>query len=241
MPRLAFLLGAGASVDSGLMTYRGIGGLYNNSSQGQQEPEDVLTTENFNANPAAVWSFLKPLYEGYGKASQGSKFPGATYQEITKLVTVYPDSFVLTQNVDGFVRDLGCPYIELHGNMHTAQCPRCREIAHVTDGLSLIPTCSQCHLIMKPNIVLFGDDLHHQDILMMNKLMKTRPTHFIIIGTGLHFPYLRKLVDKAKQYGAQIIHINPDPKYKHHLKSREIWFHENSLDGLRRLEKELED
>lgn len=228
MPRLAFLLGAGASVDSGLMTYRGIGGFYNMS----QQPEEILTSKNFDMNPTQVWDFLKPLYEAYDKAKIG-----VTYREISRLVTTYPESFVLTQNVDGFVRDLGCDYVELHGNMHTAQCSLCHKITHVHGE---IPTCPTCHIIMKPNIVLFDDNLRHQDIMTMNRLLKSQPTHFIIIGTGLHFSYLRKAVNKAKQYGAQIIHINPDPKYKRLIKNRETWFHENSFDGLRRLQRELE-
>lgn len=223
--RLAFLLGAGASVDSGLPTYRGMGGLYN---QGNVQPEEVLNATSFRQDPKRVWDFLLPLYDKYKEAQ-----PGPTYQQLKKLTDKYP-SFILTQNVDGFVTQLTSHVVELHGNMHSAYCALCGQKSEVT---SEPPQCTKCNKLMRPNIVLFGENLKIQDTEQAGKFIKSHPTHFIIIGTGLHFPYLRNLVNRAKHRGAKVIHINPDPNYIANVKLGEEWLPVDSYKGLVTLEE----
>ena len=227
--RLAFLLGAGASVDSGLPTYRGLGGLYN---QGDIQPEKLLTPSSFRHDPQRVWEFLLPLYHKYKEIK-----PGPTYQQLDKLTKKYP-SFILTQNVDGFIKDLIAHSVELHGNMQYAHCPSC---GYKEQVVSEPPKCTKCDKLMKPNIVLFGESLNHRDIELASKFIKSRPTYFIIVGTGLHFPYLRNLVNRAKHRGAKVIHINPDPNYGSNVKLNEEWIKADSYSGLVTLEKRFEE
>lgn len=236
--RLAFLLGAGASVDSGLPTYRGVGGMYSQrpdiadtNNEECLQPEEILTLPSFQKDPKKVWDFLLPLYSKY----RGAK-SGPTYSRLNRFVIGYPDSFILTQNVDGFVRELSCSYVELHGNMHTARCLKCGEKSPVKEK---IPECDRCKVIMRPEIVFFSENLGNEDIKKAWTLIHNKPTHFVIIGTGLHFAYLQNMVDKAKKNGAKIVHINPDPKYKPNIGRNEIWIQENSVEGLKKLEEIL--
>jgi NAD-dependent SIR2 family protein deacetylase len=57
-----FILGAGASVDSNLPTYRGPNGMYTKSPV---DPAVILTAETMHENPRAVWDFLKPYIRNY--------------------------------------------------------------------------------------------------------------------------------------------------------------------------------
>ena len=54
--RVAVLTGAGMSVASGLPTYRGIGGLYNDMVVDEGMPiEEILHAYTFARNPALTW------------------------------------------------------------------------------------------------------------------------------------------------------------------------------------------
>lgn len=96
-----FILGAGASKDSGIPTYRGEGGVLN-------EPEKVLSVNSDPNLRDETLSNLKRACDGI--------VPGPTYESIKKLSSRYDGCAILTQNVDGLVRGLGIPYVEMHGN-----------------------------------------------------------------------------------------------------------------------------
>ena len=60
--RIAVLSGAGMSADSGLPTYRGIGGLYNEMEVEEGMPiEDILHAYTFAGNPALTWKYLAQI------------------------------------------------------------------------------------------------------------------------------------------------------------------------------------
>jgi NAD-dependent SIR2 family protein deacetylase len=92
---------------------------------------------------------------------------------------------------------------------------------------------------MRPDIVFFNESLDKEKIEIVDQLLKTRPTHVIILGTSLQFPYLRRIVEKAKDKGAKVIHINPDPNYIS-LSRNEQWLKMNSSEGLKDVDKILE-
>ena len=67
------ILGAGASVDSGLPTFRGNDGIYKN----EEEIERILNVRSLR-NPRKllkVWKFLQPLYSDIKRCK-----PGETYK-----------------------------------------------------------------------------------------------------------------------------------------------------------------
>ena len=50
--RIAVLTGAGVSAESGIPTFRGLGGLWNG-----RDPMSLATPQAFAADPALVWEF----------------------------------------------------------------------------------------------------------------------------------------------------------------------------------------
>lgn len=91
---LLFITGAGLSADSGLPTYRGIGGLYNGADADTGLPiEELLSGRSFRADPARTWKYLAEI----GKAGRG-KTPNRGHQVIAEMERHFPRVWVLTQN-----------------------------------------------------------------------------------------------------------------------------------------------
>lgn len=84
-----FILGAGASCDSGLPTFRGPNGVYVTDSQ-------MTSEETFNK--------LKKEIVAHE--------PGPTYQLIKEIAP--PGSFILNQNIDGYAESTGLRVVNMH-------------------------------------------------------------------------------------------------------------------------------
>lgn len=219
-----FILGAGASVDSGLGTYRGPEGIYTNSNV---DYERILS---HSSSLKDMWEFLEPLYTNIK-----NNLPGPTYQKIKEMGALVPDSFILTQNIDGYALSIGLPVIEIHGSARTMTC-----LNKLGCGVTVAANCKNykctCGSLCRPDIVLFDEKLSQIKVHEVYRLIKRCPTHVIVIGTSLQFPYLREFITKAKQRGAKVIHINPDVSaYADKLKKGEIWYNESIAKGLDRI------
>jgi NAD-dependent deacetylase len=212
-----FILGAGASVDSNLPTYRGPGGLYISS---HIKAEDFLSV---NSSVDDIWTFLDPLY-----SKIKNNKPGPTYQNLKKFANTHPRSFILTQNIDNYATDTELPVIEMHGSWKTMTCLVCKSVKP-SDSSSY--KCS-CGGFCRPDIVLFDEKLPKEKVHQLYSYIKRRPTHVIVIGTSLQFPYLRVFINKAKQRGAKVIHINPAEDYGENVKKNEIWHKLPSSEAL---------
>ena len=216
---LFFILGAGASFDSGLPTYRGPSGLYNDDKL-TEHPEDILSS---NSPLNKVWNFIQPLYENIAKSS-----PGPTYELIKQLGKQCPNSFILTQNIDGHALSTELPVVEIHGSYKTMTCNKCRQ--QVTVNFDKL-TC-ECSGLYRPDIVLYGERLPTKALDTVYGLIGRLPKTVIVIGTTLQFPYLRLLINKAKMRGAEVIHINPDDSYAANINKHEIWHKMTAEEGL---------
>lgn len=193
---ILFITGAGASVDSGLRTYRGMGGVYESGGN----PEDDLSINTWDDNPESTWNTLKPLVASVREAK-----PGPTYKMLREICKTYKCS-IFTQNVDGFAKDVCTSVWEMHGNLMTMTCEQCHKTINLDHEN---PKCENCNNLCKPNIVFYGEDIR------INTTRKS-PKHFktvIVIGTTMQFQYLHQMIKDAKGKGARIIHINPDPNY----------------------------
>lgn len=193
---ILFITGAGASVDSGLPTYRGKGGVY----EGGGNPEDDLSISVWEKYPQTTWTRLKPLVAEARKAT-----PGPTYEMIEKIGQMYATT-IYTQNVDGFSKKVCGDVWEMHGNLETMDCERCREIFPLDHEK---PECPQCDKLCKPNIVFYGEGIRYKTSHHGLNYFKTA----LVIGTTLQFEYLQKMINTLKSKGCTVIHINPDPAY----------------------------
>jgi NAD-dependent SIR2 family protein deacetylase len=111
---IAFLTGAGISVPSGLPTYRGPGGLYEDGKTVNGMPiEEFLSAENRAQNPQAVTTYIKSLDQSFKDAE-----PNALHWEIAELQKHFGVDRVkiFTQNIDTLHEAAGATQVvHLHG------------------------------------------------------------------------------------------------------------------------------
>jgi NAD-dependent deacetylase len=63
---ILFIAGAGISADSGLPTYRGLGGLYENDQTEDGIPIEIaLTGETLRRKPEVTWKYLSLRWKKY--------------------------------------------------------------------------------------------------------------------------------------------------------------------------------
>ena len=205
---ILFITGAGVSADSGVPTYRGIGGLYNVDTTAEGFAiEEVLSAEMFARDPALTWKYLAQI----GLAAQDAKHNRA-HEVIAEIEAHFDRVWTLTQNVDSFHRSAGSKnLIEAHGNMNSFSCTACEFETRVEDfkGLSIPPICPDCSAMVRPDVVLFGELLRGDHIDELTRQVVEGFDVVFSIGTTSVFPYIQEPIRLAKQQGNPTVEINP--------------------------------
>ena len=206
---ILFITGAGISADSGLPTYRGIGGLYNDKSTENGIPiETALAGETLQKHPEITWKYLSQIEKNCRQA----RFNRA-HQVIAEMETIFNRVWVLTQNIDGFHRDAGSKnVIEIHGNMHTLICLKCKWQTRVKDYSRLSgipPLCPECGNIVRPEVVFFGEMLPDYECQILARELSRGFDIYFSIGTTSVFPYIQQPIIEASRLKRPTIEINP--------------------------------
>jgi NAD-dependent deacetylase len=205
---LLFITGAGISADSGLPTYRGIGGLYNAEHPEEGFPiEEILSGEMFRRRPELTWKYLGQIEQ----ATRGARFNRA-HQVIAEMESCFERVWTLTQNIDGLHRQAGAKNVlEIHGSLHNLICTGCGWEQTVADysGLNLPPRCPRCQAIVRPKVVLFGEMLPGETVERFYDELETGFDAIFSIGTTSVFPYIAGPIESAHRRGWKTVEINP--------------------------------
>lgn len=206
--RVLFITGAGISADSGLPTYRGFGGLYNDQHTEDGMPIEVaLSGEVMASDPAIPWKHLARIEQTCRGAA-----PNAAHEVIARLEQRVPTT-VLTQNIDGFHRRAGSrDLIEIHGDLFELECVHCDYHAQVSDyaGIDRIPpACPRCLGHLRPSVVLFGEALPRPAIQRLEQVLREGYDLVFSVGTTSVFPYIAQPFAMAGDYAALAVEINP--------------------------------
>jgi NAD-dependent deacetylase len=213
---LLFITGAGVSADSGLPTYRGIGGLYTvNCTEDGLAIEDVLSGWSMRQRPELTWKYLGQIE----RACRGARCNRA-HEVMAEMQHCFDRVWVLTQNVDGFHRQAGSRnVIDIHGDLHRLYCPRCgfrQEVADY-DELAIPPRCPGCAGNLRPDVVLFGEMLPLDKVALLEQELVQGFDLTFSIGTTSIFPYVAGPVHQAKKQGRPTVEINPGTTDVSHL------------------------
>jgi NAD-dependent deacetylase len=150
--RAVFVLtGSGISAESGLPTFRGVGGLWRT-----HRVEELASPEGFARDPVLVWTWYNERIAAHRRAR-----PNAGHYALAQLELHLRDFTLATQNVDSLhVRAGSRNALELHGNLREARCDRCaaRRPLDAT-GMPLDEIAHACGGRMRPDIVWFGESL----------------------------------------------------------------------------------
>ncbi|RLB55120.1 MAG: NAD-dependent protein deacylase [Deltaproteobacteria bacterium] len=203
-----FITGAGLSQDSGLPTYRGVGGLYEARDTTDGIPiEEALSGPMFRKRPELVWKYLDQI----GKNLLGAR-PNRGHEVIAELERRMSRVWTLTQNVDAFHGQAGSHnVIEIHGDVHRLHCTMCphRELVLDWSELDIPPDCPQCASVLRPEVVLFGEMLPDDAIRTLNRELDRGFDVVLSIGTSSLFPYIAEPVLMAERAGIPTVEINP--------------------------------
>lgn len=210
--RILIITGAGLSADSGLPTYRGVGGLYNGQTDDGVPIEMALSGPMLRRDPELCWKYIAEL----GKACLGAQ-PNAAHYAIAQLQRKKPQCWVLTQNVDGYHRAAGSPperLIEIHGQLAPLFCQTCGSedpelSAHLQRPLP--PLCRSCGGVLRPSVVLFQEMLPEQALETLYEEMAKGFDAVLSIGTTASFPYILEPVFRTRVCGGFTAEINLTP------------------------------
>lgn len=198
--RVVFFTGAGISVESGIPTYRGKGGVWK-----EYDYHRYACQNAFDEAPERVWEF-----HNYRRGVVARAAPNRGHEAIARAQRSHPNVRVITQNIDGLHQRAGAKEVlELHGSLWRVRCDACglRRASPETALAELRCTCDQAFL--RPDITWFGDALDAA-VFAQARAASTQATLFVSVGTsGVVYPaaYMPEL---AKDAGAYLVEVNPE-------------------------------
>ena len=193
------LTGSGISAESGLPTFRGIGGLWRT-----HRVEELASPEGFARDPRLVWTW----YDERRRAHRAVE-PSAAHLALAALERRIPDFTLATQNVDSLhLRAGSCNVLELHGNLRAAKCTGCEARRPFDDAFDIDALAHACGGWWRPDIVWFGEALP-ADVLAAAFAAARRAEVMLVIGTsGQVYPAAALATKRATR--AYVVEIDPE-------------------------------
>ena len=199
---VAVLTGAGISAESGVPTFRGKGGIWEEVSI-----EDVATITAFIRDPVRVWEWFTDLRKVLARCE-----PNDAHRSLAVLEDRIRDFTLITQNIDNYHQMAGSRnVVELHGNALWDRCWTCgrRYDSKEVDVTVLPPKC-ECGGTLKPDAVFYEESLS-EDVVNKAFDAASRCEIMLTVGTSAMVVPAASLPYVARRSGAKIIEINLEP------------------------------
>lgn len=178
---IVFLGGAGVSTESGIPDFRSGAGIYNTESGTKYRPIDIIAHDFFIEHPEDFYDFYKR------KLIYPDARPNKAHKALVRLERQGKLKAIITQNIDNLHQEAGSKcVIELHGSVFRNYCMDCGkkfniEYIAAQEG---VPHCDRCGGIVRPDIVLYEENLEHENVDNAIKAVK-KCDLMIIAGTSL--------------------------------------------------------
>jgi NAD-dependent deacetylase len=204
------LSGAGVSTPSGIPDFRSAdSGLWSRSN-----PMEVASLTNFRYRPEVFFSWMRPLAKHIRTAR-----PNAAHEAIARLEQAHIVQTVVTQNIDNLHQRAGSTRVlEVHGTLASLTCVSCYLKARADEHLQpyldngLIPRCPKCGGVLKPDVILFGEQLPARAWLQAERAARECDA-MIVVGSSLEVLPVAGLPMKALEAGAHLIVVNQSQTY----------------------------
>jgi NAD-dependent deacetylase len=150
--RVFVLTGAGISAESGIPTFRGVGGLWRN-----YRIEEVASPHAWRHDPRLVWEF----YSMRRRVAAAAK-PNPAHIALAKLEKQLREHlFLCTQNVDDLHEQAGSRHVvHMHGELFKSRCDSCSRLPftdmNIYESPTDLPRC-ECGGGIRPHICWFGE------------------------------------------------------------------------------------
>ncbi|HAV75816.1 MAG TPA: RNA polymerase subunit sigma [Anaerolineae bacterium] len=208
--RVVVLTGAGISTSSGIPDFRSEGtGLWSSD-----EPMEVASLGTFRTYPEKFFDWFRPLAGQIFNA-----LPNPAHTALAMLESADRKFTIVTQNIDGLHQKAGSKHvIEMHGTLNTLSCTSCYQKFEAGDFLhsfiehGTIPLCKNCNGTLKPNVILFGEQLPQAAWLEAQNAARQCDL-MVVAGSSLEVLPVAGLPVQAVDRGAHLIVLNNTPTY----------------------------
>lgn len=206
---LVAMTGAGISTPSGIPDFRSP----NSGLWEKANPLAVASIYAFRQNPQKFYDWIHPLSHLVLEAE-----PNPAHYALVELERRGKLKAIITQNIDDLHYKAGSQKVyELHGHFREVTCIVCHQVQEssaifrkfVNDGQA--PQC-HCGGILKPNTVLFGEQLPMQEFVSAQLAIKEADL-MLVAGSSLEVAPASDLPALALENGARLIIITLQPTY----------------------------
>jgi NAD-dependent protein deacetylase/lipoamidase len=227
--------GAGISTPSGIPDFRSPkSGLWQDV-----DPMVVASIYGFRQNPEAFYNWIYPI----AKLTLDAQ-PNPAHKTLVQLETRGSLKAVITQNIDMLHTRAGSKVVyELHGHLREATCIHCFTTFPAEPLIQRfledrqVPHCPNCGGVIKPNVILYGEQLPIQQLLGAQNAIRVADL-MIVVGSSLEVAPASEMPAMAMQHGAKLIIINLD---KTHMdEAAQVVIHANAAEVLPKIVQCLE-
>lgn len=204
------LTGAGLSTPSGVPDFRSEGsGLWT-----RYLPMEVASLSAFRYEPEKFFAWLRPL-----ASHMLTALPNPAHTALARLEHAGYIRAIITQNIDGLHHRAGSQVVyEIHGTLNTLTCARCyRQFqsagfveSYIEHGD--IPRCPECNGILKPDVILFEEQLPVKTWLNAVEVCKACDL-MLVTGTSLEVMPSAGLPMRAIENDARLLLVNKSATY----------------------------
>jgi len=204
------LTGAGISTPSGIPDFRSPEtGLWEKIN-----PMEVASLHAFRRHPEAFYDWIRPLARTLVEAE-----PNPGHLALARLEAAGYLEAVITQNIDNLHQEAGSSEVlEVHGHLRSATCMECYRVEsangliHEFLASGQLPRCPDCGGMMKPDVVLFGEQL---PIEVVNAAMAHVDSAdlMLIAGSSLEVVPVSQLPLRIHRQGGRLIIVNEMTTY----------------------------
>jgi NAD-dependent deacetylase len=194
--------GAGISTSSGIPDFRSEGkGLWS-----RYDSMQVASHDTFFRSPVLFFEWFRPLFLSCWQAA-----PNPAHLALAQLEKFGKVKSIITQNIDGLHQKAGSrEVLELHGSVVMFTCPVC-QTPHPAEAVfadfsvgNLIPLCSNCRNILKPDVVLF-EEMLPQNVWEDAECLINNADLLLVVGSSLQVYPAASLPQTAIDQGCPLI------------------------------------
>lgn len=199
---IVFFGGAGVSTESNIPDFRSSNGVFNEKLNIHFTPEQLVSHSFYVKHTKEFYDFYK------SKLIYPEAKPNKAHIALAKLEQIGKLKAIITQNIDGLHQMAGSKNVfELHGSVHRNYCTKCGAFYDIDFILNSkdIPICNKCRGSVKPDVVLYEENLDNNIVNGAINAIENADT-LIIGGTSLVVYPAAGLIDYFK--GKNLVLIN---------------------------------